>query len=522
MSQPFTTYRVRVLGCRVNHAERRELEAVLRSRGLQEAELGRPADLEIVHTCGVTGRAAAKSRQAIRKASGGQAPGGAVLVTGCLVGTDPQQASDLAGPRGAAIGHQTPVPQAVGEWLDTHAPSGPPSVAAAAANPRPTTEPLPLPLPIASPPNQPARHGEWLDTHAPSGPPSVAAAAPNPRPTTEPLPLPIAVRPDQPARHVRAEVRIQDGCDAHCTFCIIPAARPVLRSKETSVVLDEVARLIDLGHPEIVLAGIFLGAYGHHTALRRRQTNPQATPLADLVDAVASTPGLQRLRLSSLEPGDVTEPLLDAFVAHEGVVAPHLHLPLQSGSDTILRRMNRQYRMRDYFDMIERVNATLTRGGLPPAITTDIICGFPGESPDDFEQTATAATQVGFLHMHVFPYSPRRGTAAARWHQHAIEPTLTQTRVRALISLETTPDTGLADIFRRRLIGREVRLFAEKPDHRRPDAWTGRCDHYCEVSIPGPRNRGDLVRAIVRGIEDDVLLAAPVSAAVRLPVLQPR
>jgi threonylcarbamoyladenosine tRNA methylthiotransferase MtaB len=476
MPTPLHTYRVQVLGCRVNHAERRELEGVLRGRGLREARPDEPADLEIIHTCSVTGRAAAKSRQAIRRATRNQGNSGAVLVTGCLVGTDPDQALELTGPTGpggGSISHQTLVPQAVGDWLDTHA-------------------------------MQPAAHSE----------------RPPMRPSTTNT-LPIAAFPDQAARHVRAEVRIQDGCDAHCTFCIIPAARPVLRTKQPRVVLEEVSRLIDLGHPEIVLAGIFLGAYGHETAIRRHQSQPDATPLADLVDAVASLPGLQRLRLSSLEPGDVTDPLLDAFAAHQQVIAPHLHLPLQSGSDEILRRMNRQYDTSHFLDMIDRVSAHLTREGVPPAITTDIICGFPGETEDDFEKTVAIARQVGFLHMHVFPFSARSGTAAARWHQHAIEPRVMQTRVRAMIDLETTPKTGLADTFRNRLIGREVRLFAEQPDRHRTGHWTGRCDHYCEVSIPGSRSRGELVRAIVRRIEDDVLRADPVPAAVRLPVLQP-
>ena len=478
MSKAFLTFRVRVLGCRVNHAERRELEAVLRGRGLREATPGTAADLEIVHTCGVPGRAAAKSRQAIRRASRGQSPGGAVLVTGCLVGINPEQAYALAGPTGTAIGHQTNVPHAVGDWLDAR---------------------------IA--PNRRAAN-------------LIPPAPPPPAPKT--IPLPIATLPDKPAHHVRAEVRIQDGCDAHCTFCIIPRGRPVLRTKRVSVVLEEVARLVDLGHPEIVLAGIFLGAYGHETALRRRQCRPTATPLADLVDAVASTPGLQRLRLSSLEPGDVTEPLLDAFQANDRVMAPHLHLPLQSGSDAILRRMNRQYRVGEYLDMIERVNGVLSRSGLPPAITTDIICGFPGETSDDFKQTLAIARRVGFLHMHVFPYSPRAGTAAARWKQQAIAPSVAKARGRRLIDLETARGIGLADSFRRRLVGREVRLFAEQPDPGREGHWTGRCDHYLQVSVPGPRRRGELVRAIVRGIEDDVLLADPVPAAVRLPVLAPR
>ena len=134
--------------------------------------------------------------------------------------------------------------------------------------------------------------------------------------------LPVLAPPARPGRHVRAEVHIQDGCDAHCTFCIIPTLRPTLRSKPEAVVVEEVKRLVDLGHREIVLTGIFLGAYGHETALRRRQRNPQAEPLADLLDAVASVDGVTRLRLSSMEPGDVTEPLLDSMIANNPSSCP--------------------------------------------------------------------------------------------------------------------------------------------------------------------------------------------------------
>jgi len=428
---------------------------VLQERGLREASPGHAGDLEIVHTCSVTARAASKSRQATRRVRR-ESPESTLLVTGCLVGTDPEAAHTLAGDGGTALGHDTPVPVAVGRWLD----------------------------------------GYLSDT----GPP---AAAESQRGGITPLPL--AVLPTEPAAHVRAEVRIQDGCDAHCTFCIIPRTRPVLRSKSISTVLDEVEALVAVGHREVVLAGIFLGAYGHETALRRKQSRPTAEPLADLLNAIADIPGLARLRLSSLEPGDVTDCLLDAMAAHSDRVVPHLHLPLQSGSDQILRRMNRQYTVDDYLRMIDRAATTLTQDGLPPAITTDIICGFPGETDADFEQTVEVARRVSFLHMHVFPYSARAGTAAARWRGAAIPRDVASDRVRRLIDLEH--QGGLADAFRSRLIGREVRLLMEQPDTARKGYWLGRCDHYVLMSVPGNYQRGQLIRAIPRQIEDDVVTA---------------
>ncbi len=316
---------------------------------------------------------------------------------------------------------------------------------------------------------------------------------------------------------MRAEVRIQDGCDAHCTFCIIPRTRPVLRSKSISTVLDEVEALVALGHREVVLAGIFLGAYGHETALRRRQAHPTAEPLAELVDAVATVPGLARLRLSSLEPGDVTDALLETMAARADTVVPHLHLPLQSGSDAILRRMNRQYSVADFLDMIDRVEDALSRDGLPPAITTDVICGFPGETDADFEQTVAVAKRVGFLHMHVFPYSARAGTAAARWREAAVSGDIASDRVRRLIDLEQ--NNGLADAFRRRLLGRAVRLLIEQPDPSRPSHWLGRCDHYARFSIAGNYERGQIIRAIGRQIEDDVVIAEACLHGCSLPVM---
>ncbi len=308
--------------------------------------------------------------------------------------------------------------------------------------------------------------------------------------------LPVIAPPAEPGRHARAEVRIQDGCDAHCTFCIIPTLRPTLRSKPAAVVVEEVKRLVDLGHREIVLTGIFLGAYGHETALRRKQQRPQAEPLADLLDAVAAVDGLARLRLSSMEPGDVTEPLLDAMVANRPVIVPHLHLPLQSGSNAILHRMNRQYRVEDYTDMIQQVNeAFVDEVGLPPAITTDIICGFPGETEDDFAQTVAVAEQTGYLHMHVFPFSPRSGTAAARWKDRFVPDAVIRRRVRHLIDLEEDPSDGLSIRWRRQLLGRSVRVILEQEDD---DGWmTGRCDHYALIRVPTRRRRNDTVHVRV-------------------------
>jgi len=319
---------------------------------------------------------------------------------------------------------------------------------------------------------------------------------------------------------VRAELKIQDGCDAHCSFCVIPSIRRTLRSKTIPDAVREARRLVDLGHREIVLTGIFIGAYGHETALRRKQSRPGCTPLADLLDAVAGIAGLARLRVSSMEPGDVSEELLDAMIANQPVVVPHLHLPLQSGSDAVLKRMNRQYRIGNYLEMIDQVNEALTTAdGLGPAITTDIICGFPGETDDDFERTVEVASRVGFLHMHVFPYSARRGTAAARWRDRFVAAPITRARVRRLIDMETDPTNGLSIRYRRRLSGRAVRVILEQPDRARPGAMTGRCDHYALLSVATDRPRGALLRDEVTQVTSDRTTAVPLETLIPLPQL---
>ncbi|MEE2720032.1 MAG: MiaB/RimO family radical SAM methylthiotransferase [Planctomycetota bacterium] len=451
------TYHLRTLGCRVNHAEAREIESLLQERGFDPAPASDPADLEIVHTCAVTTQAAAKSRHAIRRAArgnGNHAP--TVIVTGCWPSADPDQAAALSGGTHNAFGHRDDE-ESMMQRLS-------------------------------------ARIDRWLADEGRR--PGTGERTPQSEAHDGLRSLPVLAPPARPGRHVRAEVHIQDGCDAHCTFCIIPTLRPTLRSKPEAVVVEEVKRLVDLGHREIVLTGIFLGAYGHETALRRRQRNPQAEPLADLLDAVASVDGVTRLRLSSMEPGDVTEPLLDSMIANRPVVVPHLHLPLQSGSDAILHRMNRQYRVEQYTDMIQRVQEAFTDPvGLPPAITTDIICGFPGESEDDFARTVEVAQRTGYLHMHVFPFSPRRGTAAARWTDRFVPDAVIRRRVRHLIDLEEDPTDGLSIRWRRQLLGRSVRVILEREDS---DGWmSGRCDHYAMIRVPTPHRRNDTIHVRV-------------------------
>jgi len=477
------TYRITTLGCRVNHAETREMESVLLDRGFRAAGPAEVADLEIVHSCSITGTAATKSRHAVRRAvrrqlgcvAAGPVSGCSkvhahdpslrprgfspkVIVTGCYAATHAGEATGLTGDAWCVLPHETDDGSSL---IDRFA----------------------------------GRLDAWLgrlEAQSPIRRPSAVSSSGAPAlPAIEPVP---------PANgRVRAELRIQDGCDAHCTFCVVPGIRRTLRSKRIVDAVAEARRLVELGHREIVLTGIFIGAYGRTTALRHRQRNRHADPLADLLHALAGVPGLRRLRLSSMEPGDVTGPLLEAMVASAPIVVPHLHLPLQSGSDRILRMMNRQYRVGEYLEMIDRVSEALSvedsRGSLPPAITTDIICGFPGETEADFRQTVSVARRVGYLHMHVFPFSAMPGTTAARWRDRFVEGPVIRARVRALIDLEEDAEEGLSIRYRRQLLGRAVRVILEQPDRNEPSLTTGRCDQYALIHLRSDRPRGSLVQA---------------------------
>jgi len=297
----------------------------------------------------------------------------------------------------------------------------------------------------------------------------------------------------QPGRQ-RALLKIQDGCDAHCTYCIIPQLRPALWSKSADEAVEEARRLVDAGHIEIVLTGIFLGAYGQPTALRRRQPSSAAgdTPLARLVHALCTrVPGLRRLRLSSLEPGDLSTDLLHVLRSHPQVV-PHFHLPLQSGSDRLLRRMNRQYGRDDFLRMADEVRTAFDR----PALTTDVIAGFPGEDEAAFADTADVVRRVGFIHIHAFHFSPRPRTAAARWQKDFVRGPVVGDRVDALRAI--ADDNSLA--FRQSFVGEQVELLVENDGRSTAFAGLrhGRCERYFDVWFEAADSKpGDFVRVKV-------------------------
>ncbi|MBX9788158.1 MAG: tRNA (N(6)-L-threonylcarbamoyladenosine(37)-C(2))-methylthiotransferase MtaB [Pirellulales bacterium] len=253
------------------------------------------------------------------------------------------------------------------------------------------------------------------------------------------------------SRH-RAYVKVQDGCLLRCTFCIIPLVRPAMYSRPAEGVLDEVRRLVDAGYRELVLTGIHLGHYG--VDQNRGRAKHDWLRLSTLLERIARLPGEFRVRLSSIEATEVTRELVAAMAEHPRRICPHLHVSMQSGSDAVLARMRRRWGSRRFVDRCRLVQAALDR----PALTTDVIVGFPGESDDDFAATCRVVEEIGFSKIHIFPFSPRRGTPAADMADQIAAP-LKAERVRRLGELER----HLRRRYFKNLLGRQLEALLEAP-----------------------------------------------------------
>jgi threonylcarbamoyladenosine tRNA methylthiotransferase MtaB len=437
-------YRLATLGCKVNQYESQLLREVLESFGMRPADEDAVAAVAVVNTCAVTRQATRRNRHAIRRLSrGGRIP---VVVVGCGASADGEHLRRLPGVS-AVFGHDADVCAELRDFLQrrlnlVQGPDRPDAIGVVSHDP---------------PSAQTGEDDGWMmaDVHRASR--TTKASRTTNQHTI--LPLPVVKTPavllgriEAFAGHQRAFLKVQDGCDAHCTYCIIPRLRNLPRSKPIELAVDEARDLVRAGHREIILTGIFLGAYGRDSALRRRwPAGP--SPLAGLVAAIARVDGLARLRLSSLEPGDMDGALLKVIAENE-VCVPHFHLPLQSGSDAVLTRMNRQYTRAEFVDMIDRVRNALDR----PAISTDIIVGFPGESDKDFAASLEVAEYADFIKIHAFPFSPREQTAAARWQKDFVTSAFVRERMHRLAEIER--DGSLR--FRRRMLGACERVIIER------------------------------------------------------------
>jgi threonylcarbamoyladenosine tRNA methylthiotransferase MtaB len=275
------------------------------------------------------------------------------------------------------------------------------------------------------------------------------------------------------ADRTRANIKVQDGCDSFCSFCIIPFLRGRSRSRHPDAVVEEVRRLVENGYREIVVTGVHLQHYGSDLGPGEGLAGSPTT-LPGLLRRVASVAGGARIRMSSIGVCSFTPELIDVLSGPP--FCPHWHIPLQSGSDAVLERMRRDYRMDDF----RRVVADLGARFEHPSITTDIIVGHPGESEADFERTLDVAREIGFSKIHVFPFSPREGTLATKLGGH-IDPLEVRRRARVLRDLEQT----LARAYRERFVGRTVEVLVEGLSAEGEDL-DGYTDRYLRVRFPAP------------------------------------
>ncbi len=523
-------YRLSTLGCKVNQYESEQVRELLESYGMTPAAKGEDADLAIVNTCAVTCSATARSRQALRRLSKrGTTP---TIAIGCYASSDPEAIAKIDGVS-QVLGHDADTLSAIRQAVvdrfgvstplpSRHVDRG--SQTKESAGDSEFEELVPVGLRLRSrieqaPPtsteneqNPPASQHSQAKQRTTSnysishGLPIVNSEAHFESDFAQDSASHFSAPVREFSTRTRAFLKIQDGCDASCTYCIIPKLRTQLRWKSIPDAVSEAAMMVAAGHREIVLTGIFLGAYGRETAIRKR-FKPGPSPLAALVEALAGVDGLERLRLSSLEPGDLDDELLSVIACHSNCV-PHFHLPLQHGSDTILRKMNRQYTAAAFVDMIDRVNKALDR----PAISTDIIVGFPGETEAMFQETMNMARYAKFCKIHAFPFSPRPGTAAARWPKDFVHQATVKERMNALAELEQE----LAQEYTSQFIGETLRVIVENTKgasdngkSREAQIATGRGDRYFEIQFEAGKGKpGDVINVQIDRVSERRVLGS--------------
>lgn len=284
----------------------------------------------------------------------------------------------------------------------------------------------------------------------------------------------------------RAYVKLQDGCILKCSYCIIPQVRPGLNSRSPEEIEAEVRRLLDSGHQELILTGIHIGHYGVDTT-RGRSGKPPFR-LWHLIQRLDRIPGDWRMRLSSIEAAEMDDDFIAAAADTEHL-CPHFHPALQSGSTTVLKRMRRRYTAERFLDAVEKLKARLDE----PGLTTDIIVGFPGETDEEFRQTVATCQQAGFHKLHIFPFSPRKGTPAAEYPDQ-IPGDVINSRVNELQRVEAE----LTERYHQRLVGRFLNVLVEGESPDRTGMVVGTDERYATVQFTGTSqdaNRLIVVRA---------------------------
>jgi threonylcarbamoyladenosine tRNA methylthiotransferase MtaB len=420
-------------GCRATEADAAALRRELLASGLALAGEHASADVVVLNTCTVTAAADAQAREAVRKIHRAN-PAARIVVTGCYAQRAPEELAVLDGVA-LVVGnsHQAEIPRAI---------RGLPAPPAAA-------DFVPL-----------ERIGDDAMSLA-RGPAKILTGDIFAQTSVQIAPASL-----DHADRTRPILKIQDGCNNRCSYCVIPFVRGRSRSLPPDVVVEEVRNLVAAGAKEIVLSGINLGSYGRDLA-------PRAA-LANVVRRILDETALERLRFSSIEPQDVTEDFV-GIVAGSDRIAPHFHVPLQSGSDRILRAMHRWYRAEHYAERVKLIRRLLPDA----AIGADVIVGFPGETDGDFETTTEFIERLPFTYLHVFSFSARPGTEAAKVSAAAVSPQVIRERARALRSLADARSAA----FRASQTGRTLRALTLA---RAGDDWTeALTGNYLKVRVPG-------------------------------------
>ncbi len=440
------TFAVTTLGCKVNQADSEAIGEQMRAAGFEQRDFAESADIYIVNTCTVTHLGDRSSRQFIAQAHR-RRPDALLVVTGCYAELNPEAVAALPGVDLVVgnSGKDTLVETIEQRWN---------GAAGSAPSPAPSAGPersLPV-LPLD------AQH--IGSDHALTFWPREGEPQPD-----NPSPLwPFAPNEQAQSRlfsRTRVQMKVQDGCNNRCTYCIVPYVRGASRSRPIASIVEHVRRKVRAGFQEIVLTGIHLGDYHPEDDERR--------DLGDLIGALLRKTEIPRIRVSSLEPEDFRLHWLEHW--QDPRMCRHFHLPMQSGSDAILRRMARRYNSARYREIV-----TTARRLIPGvAISTDIITGFPGESDDDFEQTYQLASELTFAKMHVFRFSARQGTAAARMRGQ-IKDEVKKARSQRLLALNEEQSRN----FRQQFLGESVQVLIEQKKH---GYWEGLTDNYLRVEV---------------------------------------
>lgn len=438
------------LGCKVNAYELDFMQQMLQEKGYKIVPFDEVADIYIVNTCTVTNIADRKSRQMLHRARKLN-PDAVVVAVGCYVQTG-EESLEADGTVDLAIGNNKKgeIVEILEDYLNR-------------------------------------RETSFGNVSAEIHKIDIGRAV-----EYEELSL------RETSGHTRAFLKIQDGCNQFCTYCIIPYARGRIRSRRKEDVLAEAARLAEAGYQELVLTGIHLSSYGiaPQSGSPMERSGSELLPLLGELSALA---GVERIRLGSLEPGIVTEDFAKGLFALPKV-CPHFHLSLQSGSDAVLRRMNRKYDTAAYLEAVMRLRKYYEN----PAITTDVIVGFPGETEAEFLETADFVSQVGFYEMHIFKYSRRQGTPAADMPGQLTE-AQKAARSERLMKLERE----MSRAFRETFVGQTVSvLFEERIEREDGIWWIGHTPHYVKAACRGQAGENRILPCHIESfLEEDMLLA---------------